>query len=373
MVKPNNRKTAIILYFGVSIQTTPKVSLIKRTLEKKFENVIIAGVTARAYTSEANHKVIAIESKSKIKKVMLSIIAITKICNWINKSNPDLVYAINPIPGFISAAFKKAKSITYLYETLEIFGGIDYFPYNKRYRNLWYHIEKIAIQNSEMSFTTDEFRLKLLRRYFKIKNEKIKFTYNTREIAETSNKTKPQKLVLSYCGGVYPGRQIEEIIHAFSLLKETHPTAKLIIAGGGPPEYLRKISALASNLMISTSVEITGHLANEELKDIMSDSIITFAFYKGDSLNNRLNSPNKIFDSIFSRTALITTSSPLSRKIIASNHIGETINNTNPADILDRCLKILSTPPEKSEFDALMRKYCWESEEEKILQALPPT
>lgn len=373
MAKTHNRKTAIILYFGVSIQTTPKISLIKSTLEKRFENVIIAGVTARPYNSENNHKVIEIESNNTIKKVLLSIIAIIKICNWISKIKPDLIYAINPIPGFISALFKKAKSINYLYETLEIFGGIEYFPYNKRYRKLWYHIEKIAIQNSEKSFTTDEFRLKLLRRYFNIKNNKISFTYNTRKASSASNKKKPNQLILSYCGGVYPGRQIEEIIHTFSLLKEIHPTAKLVIAGGGPLEYLKKISTLASSLMISDSVEITGHLANEELKNIMSNSTITFAFYNGDSLNNRLNSPNKIFDSIFSRTALITTSSPLSRKIIASNHIGETINITNPSDILDRCLRVLSNLSKKSDFDTLISTYCWESEEVKILQALPPT
>lgn len=372
MDKRNKKRTAVIIYFGVSIQTTPKVLLIKSTLEKEYEDVIITGITARPYLSGNNYKIIPIESKSRIRKVLSSAKAIIEICHWIGKKKPSLIYAINPIPGLIAAFFKRTLSINYIYETLEIFGGIDYFPYNRKYRKLWYQIEKIAICTSEKSFTTDEFRLKFLRRYFKVKDEKLSFTYNTNKATTiSSNHINKKKLILSYCGGVYPGRQIEEILQTFSLLKETHPTAKLVIAGGGPSEYLKRIRDLSSSLMISSSVEITGHLPNEQLKEIMRESTITFAFYKGNSLNNRLNSPNKIFDSIFSKTTLITSSSPLSRKIIASNHVGEVVKSTSPVEILEKCLKLISSTFQNPDFDSLIDKYCWESEEKKILKVLP--
>ncbi|MNV49166.1 hypothetical protein D3C71_1411100 [compost metagenome] len=95
------------------------------------------------------------------------------INSWITKTPPQLIYAVNPIPGLIAAVFKKFKSIEYIYETLEIFCGLDYFPYSKKYRPIWYFLEKMTINNSLKSFTTDEFRVKFLRRLLKVKKDKI--------------------------------------------------------------------------------------------------------------------------------------------------------------------------------------------------------
>ncbi|WP_375740579.1 glycosyltransferase [Pseudomonas boanensis] len=372
MDKLDNSRTAVILYFGVGIQTTPKIQLIKDTLEKKYKNVLISGVTARPFEPGSKHNVISVNSKNKFTKVLASVTAIIKLCYWLNKQSPDLIYAINPVPGLIASIFKKIKKTKFIYETLEIFSGIEYFPYNKRYRPIWYLIEKTAIRNSEKTFTTDEFRVKFLRRYFKVTTQKLSYTYNTNKAPAPSEEySTPSSIVLSYCGGVYPGRQIDEILSAFSLLKENERSAKLIIAGGGDADYLERLKELASNLKISDSVSFTGHLPNEQLKNIMRNSTITFAFYKDDSLNNRLNSPNKIFDSLFSRTALITTSSPLSRKIILANGAGEVISDTSPQAIHEKCLELISTKRSQPDYDMLIKKYCWESEENKILKALP--
>lgn len=374
MDKFSNSETAVILYFGVGIQTTPKIQLIKSTLEKKYKNVLISGITARPFEPGSKHNVISVTSKNKLTKVLNSVSAIIKLCHWLNKQSPDLIYAINPVPGLIASIFKKIKNTKFIYETLEIFSGIEYFPYNKRYRPIWYFIEKTAIRNSEKTFTTDEFRVKFLRRYFNVATQKISFTYNTNKAPTTTEKySKPSSIVLSYCGGVYPGRQIDEIISAFSCLKNKEHSAKLIIAGGGDAIYIEKLKNLSSELKVSDSVSFTGHLPNEQLKEIMQESTITFAFYKNDSLNNRLNSPNKIFDSIFSKTALITTSSPLSRKIILANRAGEAIGNTSPQTIYEKCLELISSKHPQPDYDMLIKKYCWESEENKILKALPCT
>ncbi|WP_236198430.1 glycosyltransferase [Pseudomonas pseudonitroreducens] len=372
MDKNSNRKTAIILYFGVGVQTTPKIQLIKGTLEKRYKNVLISGITAKPFEPESKHKIIPVTTNNKLMKVLISVTAIIKLCFWINSKSPDLIYAINPIPGLIASTFKKIKKTKFIYETLEIFSGIDYFPYSRRYRKLWYLVEKTAIQNSEKSFTTDEFRLKLLRRYLKVTSQKLSYTYNTNK-APTSLEinSKPSHVVLSYCGGVYPGRQIDEIILAFSLFKRIERSAKLIIAGSGDPLYLESLKKLSYNLKLAESVRFTGYLSNEELKNIMRNSTITFAFYKNDSLNNRLNSPNKIFDSIFSKTALITTSSPLARKVILANGAGKIINSTSPQEVYNKCKELISIEHSQPNYEELIKKYCWESEENKILEALP--
>jgi glycosyltransferase involved in cell wall biosynthesis len=363
--------TAVILYFGVGIETTPKIALIKSTLEKQYEKVTIAGITANHYSSTEPHKVIAVSAKNKPLKIFKSVTGILKLCHWINKTPPQLIYAVNPIPGLIAAVFKKFKSIEYIYETLEIFCGLDYFPYSKKYRPIWYFLEKMTINNSLKSFTTDEFRVKFLRRLLKVKKEKITYTYNTNSQAHIlPEQAKSQPTILSYCGGVYPGREIDKIIRAFSLLKTSTPNIRLIIAGGGNALYIQELMQLSSDLEIASCVDFTGSISNSQLKKIMSESKITFAFYKRDSLNNRLNSPNKIFDAIFCRTLLLTTNSPLSRKIIQLNNIGKLIKETSATEISKKCHELLNNRENQSHFNELIDKYSWETEERKILKAL---
>lgn len=363
--------TAVILYFGVGIETTPKLALIKQTLEKKYDSVTIAGITAKPYTSEKHHKVIHISSRNKPLKVIQTALAILKLFIWLNKTSPRLIYAVNPIPGIIATVFNKIKSTKYIYETLEIFCGIDYFPYSKKYRPLWYFLEKTTINNSVKSFTTDEFREKFIRRFLKLKTNKLTYTYNTNsKTSALPAQVHNDPLILSYCGGVYAGREIDQIIRAFALLKASSPDIQLIIAGGGDPDYIQELTALSEKLGILASVEFTGSVPNNILKQIMNNSKITFAFYKRNSLNNRLNSPNKIFDAVFCRTTLITTESPLSKKIIYTNNIGATIKSTTPVEISNQCRAILDTTSSLSQFDALIDKYSWENEEHKILNIL---
>ncbi|MGF6199465.1 glycosyltransferase [Pseudomonas laurylsulfatiphila] len=366
--------TAVILYFGVGIETTPKLALIKQTLEKQYEKVLIAGITATHYSSTEPHKVIAVSDKHKPLKILKSVTGLLKLCLWLNKTSPQLIYAVNPIPGLIATIFKKLKSIEYIYETLEIFCGLDYFPYNKRYRSIWYFLEKKTINNSLKSFTTDEFREKFLRRLLKTNKDKITYTYNTNSQAHIlPEHIKNQPMILSYCGGVYPGREIDEVIRAFALLKKSTPNIRLIIAGGGNARYIQELTQLSRDLEITSCVEFTGSLPNNQLKKIMNESKITFAFYKRDSINNRLNSPNKIFDAIFCRTLLLTTNSPLSRKVIQSNNIGNLIKETSAIEISKKCHELLNNRESQSQFNELIDKYSWETEERKILKALGST
>lgn len=363
--------TAVILYFGVGIETTPKLALIKKTLEKKYQTVSLAGITAKPYESEEPHKVINVSAKNKALKILQSAIGLVKIILWIHKTSPQLIYAVNPISGFIAATLKKTKSIKYIYETLEIFCGIDYFPYSKKYRPIWYTLEKTAIKHSLKSFTTDEFREKFLRRYLKLEANKLTFTYNTNSKEHALSKTTNNSpLLLSYCGGVYPGRQIDEIVRAFAILKKSYLDINLVIAGSGNPIYIEELKRLSEQLKIAESVKFTGSTPNSELKKIMNQSKITFAFYSRDSLNNRLNSPNKIFDAVFCRTTLITTKSPLSKKIISTNKIGALIKDTTADEISDKCHFIFRDQENSTVFDTLIEQYSWENEEHKILSAL---
>ena len=103
----------------------------------------------------------------------------------------------------------------------------------------------------------------------------------------------------------------------------------------------------------------------------MSASDVTFALYSNVSLNNRMCSPNKVFDALHSKTYVITTKSFLTTDIVSKNNIGEILHSINPNSILsalEECYNKRNNQINNERWGALQLKYCWESEFERVKQ-----
>jgi glycosyltransferase involved in cell wall biosynthesis len=121
----------------------------------------------------------------------------------------------------------------------------------------------------------------------------------------------------------------------------------------------------------SNKVIFTGKLDNDTLMIYMSASDVTFALYSNVSLNNRMCSPNKVFDALHSQTYVITTKSFLTTDIVSKNNIGEILHSINPNSILsalEECYNKRNNQINNERWGALQLKYCWESEFERVKQ-----
>ena len=119
----------------------------------------------------------------------------------------------------------------------------------------------------------------------------------------------------------------------------------------------------------SSKVFFTGKIDNETLMGYMSSSDVTFALYSNESLNNRMCSPNKIFDALHSKTYVITTKSFLTTDIVSENNIGEILQFLNSNCILialEECYNKKNKQITNEKWVELQLRYCWESEFQRV-------
>ncbi len=363
---------AKIIFAGLSTTTTPKIALIQDTLQKSGLDTEIVSITK--YPEQRNKQTnFPINQKRTIFKVAMGVIQATRAIIHLaaQNSKQSICYAINPPSGLIALMLKILKGTPYLYETHEIFCGFKNEIYGGRKRHLWYRIEKLIIKNSTHFIATDEFRLRFLRRYYKINQTKSSFyLYNT-TLASTSStqEYEPQRGTVSYCGGIYPDRMIDTIIKAFGLSTKAN---QLVLAGTYDPAYKNELERLIRSIRLDGKVHFTGIIPNPAIRKAMAESEVTIAIYARDCTNNRLCSPNKFFDAIATNTQIITTKSPLAKQLLIGNKFGdicEPLNEHTLATKIDQALDRTRHSKDLN-INGINNRYLWDTESKKLERAI---
>ena len=363
---------AKIIFAGLSTATTPKIALIKDAIEQlgiETETVAIVKYPEQ----KQRHINFVINQRSTTLKVLLAAAqALRAMAYLIKQTNKQSIcYAINPPSGLMALILKIIKGTPYLYETHEIFCGFNNDIYGGWRRHLWHRVESLIIKKSEYFIATDEFRLKFLKRYYKIKTTPSFFLYNTtnNHFVEKEQTTPKIKGSVSYCGGIYPDRMIDTVIAAFS--KCTIAT-QLTLAGTYDQHYKDELNKLIESLKIQDRVIFTGPLPNTELKSIMAQSEVTIAIYSQDCTNNRLCSPNKFFDAIATNTQIITTQSPLAKRLLVANNLGEVCNPLTEINLTQNIYRALNrdTDSEPNGKHGKNSQFLWDAESAKLKTAI---
>lgn len=378
----SKNKKIIILFSGYSVNNTPKLENLINSLQNEGYSLSLFGIVKDRSNNLKNVNTTYLYSKGNTQglfKIFCVFYYIIKLCIYlIFKSRKVKIYAINPISGVIALLVSKIGSNKYIYESHEMIFGLNYPFFRGKWRHFWRFLEKNIIKKSDFFFTTDEFRLKFISRYYKIKRNKIGYILNVpqaKKLMLNKNILKEKlslknKFVVSYCGGIIKGRGIELIIDAFSNFYENKKDCVLVLAGSVEDVYLNELNRLIIKLKINVdSIIFTGKLKNTLLMKYMYASDITFALYNNISLNNRMCSPNKIFDALHSKTHVITTDSFLTNKIFSDKMFGEVIKHVDSHNIL-LALKNFYTKQNKIYNDKIWlntkKEYSWESEFERV-------
>ncbi len=335
-------KKIIILFSGYSINNTPKIGRLISCYNESGISVELMGIV-KYYNNEVNPNLYAINDVKGFAKVFLTLFYQFKLFSKLFLAKDyDYIYSINPVSTILALCLHYIKGVNYVYESHEMIFGVNYPFFTGPYRRFWIFVDKLLIKNSFLFLTTDKFRLKFYKRLYKI-NDDIATDYllnvpfpnenNFYEIERFNN-----RFVISYCGGIAPGRSIEEIILAFSAYFQNFDCAFLLLAGSVSVEYKNKLIALLDSFGVSSSnYEFTGSITNTELTNYMYNSSITFALYDKSSLNNRYCSPNKVFDAIHTGTPLICSDSWLTAEVCKDYLVGSVIKQ-NDANLILKSL-----------------------------------
>jgi glycosyltransferase involved in cell wall biosynthesis len=364
--------TINIIFSGYSINNAQRVNSIVNIAKEIGMESIVTGVV-----KNPNHNITNTPTYIKshgnatgIKKYFLVFINLIKVFLFLQKQKPNSInYAINPIAGLIALMLKKLKKQEYIYDSQEMFFGVNHNGLNKTLKKLNNYLEKIIIENSMKSIFSDEFRIKITKRYYKLNSNNLEYIYNSSQ-SDTHNKSElkeelniTNKCILSYCGGVSVARKVDIIVEAY--FQSKIDDSVLYIVGNTDKDAEIKIKEIIKKYQGENSVKIIGEVDNTLLKKYMEISDITFAFYNSDSLNNRYCSPNKIFDSIALKTYIIASACPLVKKILKKYGIGETIKNLEVSTLSKELKQYFENKIDKK-FDLANKEIGWESQKDKL-------
>jgi glycosyltransferase involved in cell wall biosynthesis len=375
-----NSKRVTIVFMGLSIENTPKLKLVSKTLEANGFEVSIKGIVKTSANPEPQPGLYVKGNAQGLAKVFkVFVLQLRLMLHLVFKDRSDFLYSVNTLSGWVVMIVSRLKGKKYVYEAHEMVFGVNYPFFKGSWRKIWIFIEKRIIRRSTWFFTTDQFRLTFYNRFLKLKKQNQGYLLNVPNSMEFEDKSVLRekygirsRYIVSYCGGLMRGRNIEEIIEAYGLIDRSETT--LLLAGSVSEDYKNELLACIKRCGIAEDeVIFTGFIENRILKEYMRLSDVTFILYQPDSLNNRFSSPNKVFDAIHTETYFITSYSPLSHLIVSQFPAGEIIQRVTPVSIRDHLVKALEHVSKEGsrDYSALKKAYSWEEESRKIERILP--
>lgn len=177
----------------------------------------------------------------------------------------------------------------------------------------------------------------------------------------------PDKIEVVYHGLGGPGRGLEAILKALEGLP-TEFEAHFYIAGGGDEE----LRARATEFGIEHRVMIHPPVKTVDIAKTINKHDVAVVFHEPHTENFRDSLPNKFFESIQARLAIVVSPSPEMASIVESYKIGLVAKDHSPEALAEA---LLSLDPQsilrfKRQSNRAAIDYCWENEEKAFMDAL---
>ena len=144
--------------------------------------------------------------------------------------------------------------------------------------------------------------------------------------------------IILFQGGLLPGRNLETMIRAVSLLK--NPTIHLVLLGDG---LLRKsLERKTRRLRLGHRVHFQSAVAQSELLAWTSSADAGVIPYTANCMNNYYCTPNKLFEFIAAGIPIVASALPELDRFVRGHDIGLTGDTTSPtefASIIDELFR----------------------------------
>ena len=228
-------------------------------------------------------------------------------------------------------------------------------------RAFFYNLEKALIRRADAVMTVNEFiALELARRYH-IRTPEV--VHNCAERSKIPLNAKHSTKVIALYHGVFSSdRGLENLIASSEYLEED---VLLLMRGSG--EIKTKLKGLASS---RGNCQFADPVPPDEVVLRAAEADVGIVPYLPTNLNNYFSSPNKLFEYIQAGIPVVASNLPFLSKIIHEEDIGLTFDPYDPRDIAST----INTVTREHELKRLRQnvrraaeKWCWESEEKKLL------
>ncbi len=244
-------------------------------------------------------------------------------------------------------------------------------------------IEKLMFRFCDIIISANDSRIEVMKKLYpkELKNKMVVSIYNFPEIKEYNHneirktyrekyRLRKDEVIFLYQGGLGENYGVTEIIDAVNLLKNREKI-KLFVLGGG--DYLIKLKNQVKKLNLEKVVFFTNYVKKEDVikYDVIAD--VGLVAYKNTCLDMYYCAPNKLYEYMLAKCAVLGPNFPGMIKDIEGNEIGKTCDFSNPADIAEKLNwfienKEMVEKMKQKAYTLVIEKYNWGRMEEKLLE-----
>jgi glycosyltransferase involved in cell wall biosynthesis len=285
-----------------------------------------------------------------------------------HKADLYIAYDVYPLlPLRVKYTFEK---MNYIYDSVELFQGINSLIGKRIRKKIWYFYEKFGISGAKAAFTVCDLDAKYLKRLYQLPYHpgivrNIPIFKGKTDKAHLKNINIPEHFKVGiYQGMLMAGRGLELIVSAVKNIENI----VILIVGDGP--LMSPLKKKVQKYSIENKIIFCGLVPFNELSayTALADFGLTVIDGKGMSYYHAL--PNKLFEYIQAGIPVIGSNYPEIEKIILGEKIGLTVNpNSTPK--LEAALRKLIAPEYfplfKENVNKIKDKYTWEKESERYM------
>ncbi len=243
---------------------------------------------------------------------------------------PELIHAHWIIPqGLAAAVLKKMLGIPFI-ATVH---GSDLFPITNP---LLKSLQHFVLKNCDICTVNSKATEKEIMKRFPDAGKKILTIPMGVDVREFSSKKRKKKkgFTVLFVGRLNEQKGIKYLIAAMSIVKLSHPKARLVVIGEG--DYMEEMKDLAKSLKISGSVEFLGGLPHGEV----INHYIAADLFVLPSVESKMGTEGlglSILEAMAAKVPVIGTSTGGIKYIIKDGHNGILARQKDPED-LARCI-----------------------------------
>jgi glycosyltransferase involved in cell wall biosynthesis len=182
---------------------------------------------------------------------------------------------------------------------------------------------------------------------------------NTFKPTASPNSENPEIL---YIGSLYPLKGVQHLIHAFSIVTQQHPNARLRIIGTGPQE--NSLKNLTNTLQLNKNIIFQGYIPHTKIASYYQKCTIFCFPSQGEPFGK------SIIEAMACAKPVIATNTGGAPEIIKNNKTGILTSPAQPKQLAQKILYLLNNPDIMQKLGQNARrtaenKYSWEKIAEK--------
>lgn len=273
----------------------------------------------------------------------------------------DAVCAID-LDTILPALFvSKLKRIPRVYDAHEYFTELKEVRTRPGVKKFWLTIEKYAVPRFKNGYTVSEglaleFQRQYNRAYAVIRNLPVLHPLRI---------TAQREPFLVFQGAVNEARGFEYLIPAMKNIPY-----QLVVCGDG--NFMLQLKALVKENGVEDKVVLKGMLLPEDLRVIAATASLGIGLAEKEGLNQFHALPNKFLDYMHAGLPQVAMRFPEYQKINAHFKVAVLIDDLSVANVARVINSIMQNKPLLQEMSGNAVKartvYCWQKEEEKLLQ-----